>query len=225
MGSRQSEKAIAPIDRLPIADCRLPAFFAGMRIGLFGGSFDPAHDGHLRVSLEALKRLRLDQVWWLVSPQNPLKPNAPSSDLARRIAAAERIARHPLIRVTGIEAAFGTTYSAETLSRLLPRLTGALPVWMMGADNLAGFHRWRDWQRIAASLPIAVFNRPGEALRALASPAAKALARFRLDAADAPALAATPPPAWVFLPSPHIDISSTALRSRTLGPVLASSTS
>lgn len=188
-----------------------------MRIGLFGGSFDPAHDGHRRVSLEALKVLRLDQVWWLVSPQNPLKTTAPSNDLARRMAAAEAVARHPRIRVTGIEAELGTTYSAATLGRLMPRLTGVAAVWMMGADNLASFHRWRDWQRIAATLPIAVFNRPGDTLKALAAPAARALAPFRLDAADAPALAATPPPAWVFLPSPHIDISSTALRKRRTG--------
>ncbi len=206
----------------PAPVLHLPPFRPGMRIGLFGGSFDPAHDGHLRVSLEALKRLRLDQVWWLVSPQNPLKANAPSDDLARRLAAAAAIARHPRIRVTGVEAELGTTYSAETLARLLPRLPGVLPVWMMGADNLANFHLWRDWQRIAATLPIAVFNRPGVALRALAAPAARRLAAFRLDARDAPLLAATPPPAWVFLPSPHIDISSTALRRRRIGPLLAS---
>jgi nicotinate-nucleotide adenylyltransferase len=193
-----------------------------MRIGLFGGSFDPAHDGHLRVSLEALKVLRLDQVWWLVSPQNPLKVSAPSNGLARRLAAAGSVARHPRIRVTDIEAELGTTYSAETLARLLPRLPGVLPVWMMGADNLASFHRWRDWQRIAATLPIAVFNRPGETFRALAAPAAKMLARFRLDARDAPLLAGSPAPAWVFLPSPHIDISSTALRNRRTGPIFAS---
>lgn len=221
MGSRQSETAIAAIDRLPIADRRLPAFFPGLRIGLFGGSFDPAHDGHLRVSLEAFKRLHLDQVWWLVSPQNPLKANAPSNDLARRVAAAKTVARHPRIHVTAIEAAFHTTYSAETLAHLMPRLTGILPVWMMGADNLASFHRWRDWQRIAATLPIAVFNRPGDTLRALSSPAAKALSRFRLEAADAGLLAATPAPAWIFLPTPHIDISSTALRRRSSGPALA----
>jgi nicotinate-nucleotide adenylyltransferase len=206
----------------PAPVVHLPPFWPGMRIGLFGGSFDPAHDGHLRVSLEALKRLHLDQVWWLVSPQNPLKGNAPSNDLARRIAAAEAVARHPRIRVTGIEAELGTTYSAKTLARLLPRLPGVHPVWMMGADNLASFHRWRDWQRIAATLPIAVFNRPGDTQRALSAPAAKALARFRLAAADAPLLAATPPPAWIFLPSPHIDISSTALRHRRTGPVFAS---
>ncbi len=206
----------------PAALVHLPPFWPGMRIGLFGGSFDPAHDGHLRVSLEALKRLHLDQVWWLVSPQNPLKANAPSNDLARRIAAASAVARHPRIRVTGIEAELGTTYSAETLARLLPRLGGVLPVWMMGADNLASFHRWRDWQSIAATLPIAVFNRPGTALRALSAPAAQALARFRIDPADASILAATPAPAWVFLPSPHIDMSSTALRQRRTGPVFAS---
>ncbi len=133
----------------------------------------------------ALKTLHLDQVWWLVSPQNPLKPNAPSSDLARRIAAARAVARHPRIRVTGVEADLGTRYTAETLARLLPRLAGVHLVWMMGADNLATFHRWRGWQTIAASLPIAVFNRPDSAIRAIASPAAKALAPFRRDAADA----------------------------------------
>jgi nicotinate-nucleotide adenylyltransferase len=184
-----------------------------MRIGLFGGSFDPAHAGHRAVSLVALRALRLDQVWWLVSPHNPLKPKAPSSDLAERIAAARAVADHPRIRVTGIEATLGTTYTAETLVRLKPRLAGIDLVWMMGADNLATFHRWRAWQAIAGAVPIAVFNRPGSALPALASPAAEALARFRVDPADAAGLAGMRPPAWVFLPSPHIAISSTELRS------------
>lgn len=196
------------------APMRLPPFAPGMAIGLFGGSFDPPHAGHVEVSLEALRALRLDRVWWLVSPQNPLKPNAPSSDLARRIAAARALIRSPRIAVTGIEAALGTNYTAETLRRLLPRLPGVDCVWMMGADNLAGFHRWRDWEAIAASLPMAIFNRPGAAMAALASPAAHALARFRLDPADAGRLARTPPPAWVFLPSPTVAISSTELRAR-----------
>ena len=185
-----------------------------MRVGLFGGSFDPPHEGHLKVSLVALRALNLDQVWWLVSPRNPLKPQAPSSDLARRIAAARALARHPAIRVTGIEAALGTTYTAETLRHLLPRMRGVAAVWMMGADNLATFHRWRAWQAIAANLPLAVFNRPGLANAALASPAARALWRWRHAPADAPILAETPPPAWVFLPSPHVPISSTELRAR-----------
>lgn len=184
-----------------------------MRIGLFGGSFDPPHAGHIEVSLVALHRLRLDQVWWLVSPHNPLKPNAPSADLSRRIAAARALARIPQIKVTGVEASFATTYTADTLRHILPRLPGVDYVWMMGADNLAGFHRWRDWRAIAASLPIAVFNRPGAALAALSSPAASALRRFRRDPRDAARFAQSRPPAWVFLPSPNVAISSTVLRA------------
>jgi nicotinate-nucleotide adenylyltransferase len=203
---------------MPRPDNRLPAFNAGMSIGLFGGSFDPPHEGHVAVSREALRVLHLDQVWWLVSPQNPLKPNAPNSDLKRRIAAARALVTDPRIKVTGIEATLGTTWTAETLRRLLPRLAGTNCVWMMGADNLAGFHNWRDWQTIAASLPIAVFNRPGLALRALASPAARALTPFRRDPADAGLIARTRPPAWVFLPSPSIPLSSTELRNRAVIP-------
>jgi nicotinate-nucleotide adenylyltransferase len=184
-----------------------------MRIGLFGGSFDPPHDGHVLVSRVALRALRLDQVWWLVSPRNPLKPNAPSRDLSRRIAAARKLVNHPGIKVTGIEAALGTTYTAETLRRLLPRLRGVTCIWMMGADNLANFHHWRGWQTIAASIPLAIFNRPGSARGALASPAAQTLRGGRLDPSDAAGLGESPPPAWVFLPSPHVDISSTALRA------------
>jgi nicotinate-nucleotide adenylyltransferase len=200
------------VDDVRPADLRLPPFTRGMRIGLFGGSFDPPHQGHLAVSLVALHALRLDQVWWLVSPHNPLKPNAPSTDIARRVAAARAIARHPRIRVTAIEAALGTTFTADSLARLLPRLPGALCVWMMGADNLRNFHLWRGWQTIAASLPIAVFNRPGVTLAALSSPTARALWQSRINAEDARALPSTRPPAWVFLPSPHIAASSTAMR-------------
>jgi nicotinate-nucleotide adenylyltransferase len=192
---------------------RLPAFQPGMRIGVLGGSFDPPHRGHLAVSLVGLKALALDQVWWLVSPQNPLKPNAPSKDLARRIEAARALVNHPRIHVTGIEAALGTTYTADTFRKLLPRLPGVDLVWMMGADSLAGFHRWRDWQAIAASMPIAVFNRPGSALRALSSPVAKSLSACRMQETAAAALARTPAPAWIFLSKPHVPLSSTALRA------------
>jgi nicotinate-nucleotide adenylyltransferase len=202
---------------LSLSDLRLPAFQSGMRVGLFGGSFDPPHQGHLQVSMAALRSLRLDQVWWLVSPRNPLKPQAPSSDLGRRVAAARARAAHPRLRVTAIEAALGTRYTAETLRRLAPRLRGVDLVWMMGADNLASFHHWRGWQAIAATVPIAVFNRPGLALSALVSPAAQALRNARLTRHNAASLAGRPPPAWVFLPSPHIPVSSTELRKQGLG--------
>jgi nicotinate-nucleotide adenylyltransferase len=192
---------------------RLPPFQPGMRIGLLGGSFDPAHEGHRQVSFAALATLGLDQVWWLVSPRNPLKPNAPSEDLARRVNAARQVADHPRIRLTAIEAALGTTYTAETLKRLAPRLRGVDLVWMMGADNLSQFHQWRDWQEIAASVPIAVFNRPGLALRALSSPAAKALRSFQLPLREAANLAGKATPAWVFVPTPHVALSSTVLRA------------
>ena len=204
---------MSPGPVLPPGLTRLPAVRPGMRIGLFGGSFDPPHAGHREVSLVALRALGLDQVWWLVSPHNPLKPNAPSEDLARRVAAARAVARHPQIKVTGVEASLGTTYTAETLRRLAPRLRGVDAVWMMGADNLRSFHRWRDWPAIAATMPIAVFNRPGEALRALSAPAARALARRRRAARPRPAPAGTAPPARGLLPSPHIPLSSTALRA------------
>lgn len=193
------------------AFARLPESKRGMRIGLLGGSFDPPHEGHLAVSLVALKALRLDQVWWLVSPHNPLKPHAPA-DLARRVAAAETLARDPRIKVTAVEAVLGTTYTAETLARLRPRLPAVRLVWMMGADNLRQFNRWRDWQYIAASIPIAVFNRPGEAFTAVASPAAIAMRAARIPARNAASLAGKRPPAWVFLPAPHIPLSSTKLR-------------
>lgn len=195
------------------ADLRLPPIHAGLRVGLFGGSFDPPHAGHLEVSRVALRALALDEVWWLVSPHNPLKVHAPSSDLHRRIAAARTLTTDPRIRITGIEALLGTTYTAEMLTRLLPRLRGVRPVWMMGADNLAQFHQWRAWRTIAERLPIAVFNRPGLALKALSSPAARALARYRLAPSDAAGLAGAAPPAWVFLPTPHIALSSTAIRA------------
>lgn len=183
-----------------------------MRIGLFGGSFDPPHAGHCAVSIEALKRLRLDAVWWLVSPQNPLKPHVPDG-LGRRIAAARALARDPRIRITGVEAVLGTTYTADTLRRLRERLPGVKLVWMMGADNLATFHRWRDWQGIAASVPMAIFNRPGLALRALASPAARTLAASRIREREAGRLADMTPPAWVFLSSPHVPLSSSQIRA------------
>jgi nicotinate-nucleotide adenylyltransferase len=191
----------------------LPPHADGLRIGLLGGSFNPPHAAHRAVSLLAMKRLALDRVWWLVSPGNPLKDISALPSLAQRIAAAKAVAHHPRIDVTGIEAALGTRYTADTLRRLLTRCPNVRFVWLMGADNLAQFHRWQDWQGIAALLPMAVIDRPTASLRALSSPAALTLARSRIDETDAALLPTDAPPAWVFLHGLKSTTSSTRIRA------------
>ncbi|PRX37627.1 nicotinate-nucleotide adenylyltransferase [Meinhardsimonia xiamenensis] len=190
-----------------------PPVRPGRRVGLLGGSFDPPHQGHVHITREALKRFGLDEVWWLVSPGNPLKPEAPAT-LERRMAAARAIMRHPRVRITDIEARLGTRYTAETLHKLLPHYRGMRFVWLMGADNLAGFHRWERWEEIMCMLPVGVIARPGERIAARRSPAALRFRRYRLPAARARLLADCPPPAWCFINIPMTDLSSTAIRMR-----------
>jgi len=200
------------------AALKLPAAAAGQRIGLFGGSFDPPHAGHLMVSRAALRRLKLDQLWWLVTPGNPLKDHAPGA-LARRVEAARAMAANePRIRVTAIEAALGTRYTAKTLSILKARRPGVRFVWIMGADNLRQFHRWRQWREIAGMMPIAVYDRPGSTFAAGAAPAASALASFRISETDAAGLAFRAPPAWTVLHGHRMAISSTAIRAGGANP-------
>jgi nicotinate-nucleotide adenylyltransferase len=189
-----------------------PPAAAGQRIGLLGGSFDPPHAGHLHITLRALAAFRLDRVWWLVSPGNPLKSDAPA-EMARRMAAARRLAAHPRISVTDVETRLGTRYTAETLAALGARWPGVRFVWLMGADNLVGLHYWERWEEIMRRVPVGVLARPGEQLRAGLSPAAQRFARWRLDASQAGALADCVPPAWVLLPGRMLDLSSTALRA------------
>jgi nicotinate-nucleotide adenylyltransferase len=198
----------------PLSSLALPPY-RGLRIGLFGGSFNPAHGGHLAVSLEALKRLQLDQVWWMVSPQNPLKDPSENSDFAERIAAATELARHPRLIICNFERKLGTTTTAQTLHALQPVLQAGHFVWIMGADSFAGLNRWHDWKQIPALVPLAVFDRPGWSLKALSAPAARCLATSRIDAYDAPLLADCQPPAWCFLPMRLSDESSTRIRSAT----------
>lgn len=183
----------------------------GQVVGLLGGSFDPPHAGHVHLTHEALKRLRLDQLWWLVSPGNPLKPNPPAP-LDRRMAAARALLRHPRVRVTDLEAGFGTRATADTLRALQKAYPRVRFVWLMGADNLAGFHSWDRWPEIMARVPVAVLARPGQRLRALLSPAARRFARARVLSRDAGRLGLLPPPAWLFLDMPMRHESSTALR-------------
>ncbi|WP_230532802.1 nicotinate-nucleotide adenylyltransferase [Microvirga roseola] len=183
-----------------------------MRIGLYGGSFNPAHAGHRHVSLLALKRLELDRVWWIVTPGNPLKDTGELASTAERAAGAEDMAGHPRIDVTTFEEEIGARYTVDTLAYLTRRYLGVRFVWIMGADSLASFHRWRGWRRIARTMPIAVIDRPGWTLKAVRSPAATALSPWRIGEEQASALPSFEPPAWVFLHGPRSHLSSTALR-------------
>ncbi|MEM9318809.1 MAG: nicotinate-nucleotide adenylyltransferase [Pseudomonadota bacterium] len=190
-----------------------PVARPGMRVGLFGGSFDPPHAGHVHVSREALKRLQLDRVWWLVSPGNPLKSQGPAA-LERRVAKAQSLLSHPRISVTDLEARLGTRYTAETIELLMQRYAGVHFVWLMGADNLADFHRWQRWDWILRSVPVAVLARPGQRISARTSKAATIFRAAKLPGEAAACLADSPPPAWIFLNVPMRDISSSAIRAR-----------
>lgn len=191
----------------------LPIATPGLRVGLLGGSFDPAHAGHVHITRWALKRFQLDRVWWLVSPGNPLKEIGPAP-IERRLAAAKALVQHPRVHVTDIEARIGTRYTAETLARLQEMYVGTRFVWLMGADNLVDFHHWEDWQGIMNAVPVGVLARPGEQLRAGLSPAARCFARSRLSARRASALPMRAAPCWTLLNGPMADISSTEIRNR-----------
>ena len=191
-----------------------PPFGYGQRIGLFGGSFNPAHRGHYMVALYALKALHLDWVWWLVSPQNPLKDPGETGKYAERLAETKRIARHPRFVVTDIERQIGARTTAETLERLAPVLKRGHFVWIMGADSFADLHRWNNWLEIPAALPIAILARPGYSLRALGGPAATRFDAAQIPTQQAPHLVDCKPPAWVFIPMPLRPESSTAIRKR-----------
>jgi nicotinate-nucleotide adenylyltransferase len=191
----------------------IPFHTNGMRIGLLGGSFNPPHAAHRAISLFALKRLKLDRIWWLLTPGNPLKDNGGLHDLAERADAARKIADDPRIDISCLEAVIGTRYTADTIIHLRRRVSGVHFVWIMGADNLAQFHRWKDWRRIASEVPIAVIDRPPQSFRALAAPAAQALVRYRLPENQAARLAEQHTPAWVFLTGMKLNLSSTGLRN------------
>ncbi|WP_188409011.1 nicotinate-nucleotide adenylyltransferase [Agaricicola taiwanensis] len=185
-----------------------------MVVGLYGGSFNPPHAGHLHVSRLALARLGLDRLWWLVTPGNPLKARSELSPLSERMAAATRLATDPRIVVTDIEARLGFTYSIDTLAWLKAKAASVRFVWIMGADSLASFHRWRRWRAIMEQVPIAVIDRPGWTLKATSAPAALAMAQYRLPEADARLLAGLQPPAWTLIHGPRSPLSSTALRAK-----------
>jgi nicotinate-nucleotide adenylyltransferase len=193
---------------------RPPHAAPGQAIGLLGGSFNPPHIAHRLISEAALKRLGLDKVWWVVSPGNPLKKRTPPAPLAERMRLCRAAATNPHIVVTGFEADLPSPYAVSTLAFLRARSPLVHFVWIMGADNLVQFDRWERWREIFTMVPVAVVDRPGWRMKALASKAARAFAKNRLPETDAALLAHTPPPAWTFLTGPLSHASSTAIRNK-----------
>jgi nicotinate-nucleotide adenylyltransferase len=185
-----------------------------------GGSFNPPHEGHRLISELALKRLGLHRIWWIVTPGNPLKARGDLAPFSERIAAARARARHPRIVVTGFEAGLPTAYTAATLSFLKRRCAGVRFVWIMGADNLASFHRWRHWRHIFRTMPIAVIDRPGWRHRALAGKAAAAFRAAYIPERGAARLAQLRPPAWTLLTGPLSSLSSSDLRLARARPIV-----
>jgi nicotinate-nucleotide adenylyltransferase len=191
----------------------MPRARAGQVIGLLGGSFDPAHEGHAHITREALRRFGLDAVWWLVSPGNPLKAEGPAT-LRRRMARARAVMDHPRVTVTDIEARMNTRHTAQTLRGLRRRYPGVRFVWLMGADNLAQLDRWQDWPQIMEGVPVGVLARPGQRISARVSKAARVYRGAKLPARAARRLAAGTPPRWCFVNVPMVDISSSRIRRR-----------
>ncbi len=190
----------------------LPYAHPGQVIGLLGGSFDPAHEGHVHLTREALKRFGLDQVWWLVTPGNPLKSHGPAP-MAQRLAHARQKMQHPKVKVTDIEAKTGTRYTAATLQALIRLYPDVRFVWLMGADNLADFHRWDRWQWIMDNVAIGVIARPGDRVAARTSPAALTYRFARLKGRDARLLSQRPAPCWSLVNVPMVDVSSSQIRA------------
>jgi nicotinate-nucleotide adenylyltransferase len=190
----------------------MPFATKGQVIGLLGGSFDPAHEGHAHITREALKRFGLDRVWWLLSPGNPLKERGPAP-MQARMERALSVIDDPRVEITDIEAQLGTRYTAETLSVLRQTYPGVRFVWLMGADNLAQFHLWQDWQQIMQTVPVGVLARPGQRISARMSRAARLYARYRIAGRNSQLLAHAAAPAWCFVNVPMVDVSSTALRA------------
>ena len=185
-----------------------------MVVGLFGGSFNPPHEGHKLVAEIALRTLGLDQLWWMVTPGNPLKSKRALAPLAERLALSEAIFPDPKVRVTAFEQSLGSSYTAQVLAHVKRRHPSVRFIWIMGADNLVSFHRWQNWQRIAMTFPIAVIDRPGSTLSFLSSRMARTFDHARIDERDASLLARMRAPAWTFIHGPRSSLSSTQIRKQ-----------
>ena len=192
----------------------LPPHGRGLRIGLLGGSFNPPHEAHRLISLIAMRRLALDAVWWLVTPGNPLKDTRILPDITTRMDWARHLKQHPRIHITDIEDKIGTRFSVDTLKWLKRRAPDTRFVWLMGSDNLASFHRWKDWKTIATLMPVAVINRPGSTLSAPRSRAATALGACRRPENLQKSLLSHKAPVWMMLHDKQSALSSTRLRTQ-----------
>ncbi len=192
---------------------RFPATASGMTVGLFGGSFNPPHDGHRLVAETALKRLGLDQLWWIVTPGNPLKSTSELLPLEKRIALSEEMGLGPRVKVTALEAAYKVRFSADTVSLIKARHRDVNFIWVMGADNLKYFHHWQRWRSIAEMLPIAIIDRPGSTLSYVSSKMALTYDYARVDEDDAISLAKLKAPSWTLIHGPRSTLSSSAIRS------------
>lgn len=232
--TRLEQSLLPPLPRAPIGPMltrhrtksfgslavRVPPAAAGQRIGLLGGSFNPPHRAHVAISEAVMKRLRLDEVWWIVTPGNPLKSHGELAPLAERLDACRRLATNPRIKITAFEAYLGSTSTIVTLSFLKRRFPGVHFVWVMGGDNLAGFHRWAQWREIASLMPFVVADRPQWRLKALSAPAARVLQRFRIPDHAAGSLALRATPAWLYLTLRLSPESSTEIRAGRAGKLI-----
>lgn len=189
-----------------------PVARPGQVVGLLGGSFDPAHDGHVHITRAALQRFHLDRVWWLVSPGNPLKARGPAP-MQQRLDHARRVMQHPRVTVTDIETKLGTRYTAQTITALVARYPGVRFVWLMGADNLVQFDQWQDWRQIMETVPVGVLARPGDRLAARVSKAARVYRSARIMGRASEMIGQASAPAWCFVNLPLNDASSTAIRA------------
>jgi len=194
--------------------------YRGMRIGLLGGSFNPAHDGHRHISLIAMKRLGLDRVWWLVSPQNPLKSAIELAPLEQRMARARQVAQHPHIVVSDFESRVGTQFTCDTLAVMRQRWPGVRFVWLMGADNLIQMPRWRRWRWIMNTVAVLVLDRPGAGIKSLHGQTAISYRRAWLPGEKLAQLTAKKPPAWGFIACRRHAASSTSMRAKIKSQVI-----
>lgn len=190
-----------------------PIAMRGMTVGLLGGSFDPAHAGHVHITREALRRFGLDRVWWLVSPGNPLKPRPPAP-LPARLQHASALMRHPKVQITDLETRLGTRATVDTIRKLRALYPGVRFVWLMGADNLVQFHHWGHWEEIMRMVPVGVLARPGWGVKGRLGRAARVYAKERVTEGAAGNLGDIAPPAWLLADVPLNDLSSSAIRAR-----------